>query len=113
MNLVDDGLFNGDSVQAMKKDEARTVPGFHLDYWLIGDYNDQDNPYYVCDESDGSSCFINCGKDSSLGTVDSQIKELQKTKAVKEIIFPEVEYGPEVRVNIKDYPKSVTFTRTS
>lgn len=36
--------FDGESVQVMGKGEARTVPGFHLDGWLVGDYNDQDNP---------------------------------------------------------------------
>lgn len=104
--------FNGESVQVMGKGEARTVPGFHLDGWLVGDYNDQDNPYYITDESDGSSCFIACEEDSPLEEVKDQIKELQQ-KEVKEIIFPGVEYGPEVRVNIEDYPKSVTFTRVS
>lgn len=105
------GLVNGETLKNMKKGEEISAPGFRLGFWLMGDYNDQDNPYY--DESDGSSCFVICEADAALEEVESQIKELQKTKRVKEIIFPEVDYGPEVRVNIVDYPKSVTFKRTS
>lgn len=98
---------NGETIIAMKSGEDRTTSGFHLDYWLIGDYNDQDNPYYIYD---GVTRLINCEDILLQSVAKVRIEELQ-SKGVKEIIFPATDTDPEVTVNIVDYPKSVTFTR--
>lgn len=100
---------NGETLLAMKKCEERSAIGLQLDYWLIGDYNDQDNPYYIYE---GSEWHINCVDLLESGDAKARIGELV-TRGVKEIIFPATDTDPEVKVNIVDYPKSVTFTRTT